>query len=107
MSSSHEPSATAAVAPDAPRSTAVRVLTHPLLRLAVLLALVASVAVGTVQGDGVTVDGLRGRVEGLGAVAPAVYIGLFGVATTPCCPQRRSPSPPGCSSVRSPARSSP
>lgn len=64
------------------RSTLLQVVTDPWVRLGILAAIVASVVVWSLQGDGVTIEGLRDQVDGLGAAAPAVYIGLYAVATT-------------------------
>lgn len=64
------------------RSTLLKVVTGPWVRLAVLLTIVTAVVVWSLQGEGITVDGLRSQVDGLGAAAPAVYIGLYAVATT-------------------------
>ena len=64
------------------RSTLLKVITDPWVRLGVLLTIVAAVVVWSLQGDGVTVAGLRAQVDGLGAAAPATYIALYAVSTT-------------------------
>jgi uncharacterized membrane protein YdjX (TVP38/TMEM64 family) len=66
----------------AERSALLRVVTDPWVRLGVLGAIVAAVVVWSLQGDGVSIAGLRDQVDGLGAAAPAVYIGLYALATT-------------------------
>lgn len=74
-------------ADDAPVPTSrpsrlVTILTGPWFRLAVLALIVGAVVVVTSQGEGVTVEGLRDRIDGLGAAGPGVYVGLYAVATT-------------------------
>lgn len=81
--------ATDPVGPDRPgpartadRSAVLRVVADPWFRLGVLAAIVAAVVTWSLQGDGISVDGLRSQIEGLGAAAPVVYVALYAVATT-------------------------
>lgn len=68
------------------RSTLLRVVTDPWVRLTVLGAIIAAVVVWSVQGDGISIEGLRDQIDGLGAAAPAVYVGLYALATTSLIP---------------------
>lgn len=71
----------AVIAPDE-HSTPLKVITDPWVRLGILLAIVAAVVAWSLQGEGITVNGLRDQVDGLGGAAPAAYIGLYAVSTT-------------------------
>ncbi|MEX2561933.1 MAG: TVP38/TMEM64 family protein [Nitriliruptoraceae bacterium] len=64
------------------RSTLVTWLVHPVFRLAVLAALVASAAVIATRSDVAGVESLRAAFDGLGWIGPAVFVLTYTVAAT-------------------------
>ena len=64
-----------------PRPLAVRVLTSPWARIAVLAAMIVTALVIALTNDGFSLEGIRGTLDDLGMAAPLVYVVLYGVVT--------------------------
>ena len=65
----------------APRTLAVRALTSPWARLAVLALMIITALVFAVTNEGFSLEGVRGTIDELGMAAPLVYVLLYGVVT--------------------------